>query len=191
MIKQQIFKQIRSIVKSSVVKLNRPQQLESSDDIESSIFSTLESSMKKRPKLKLIADVREYREAFLDRYIAWILTHDPDSPFKSESLLKANYDIEVFSQRIADLDLEYHQYRQQRVQQYRTDLRNLDARGEDVNIAGRPAHQAQQLIEAAHAARNAEVITNYEEDLAALDREYAIVKEQCQSRINDARNYLN
>lgn len=191
MIKQQIVKQImRSIVKSSVTRLNNSENLEISDS-EPLIFSTLEPPVMNRPKLKLIPDVREYREEFIDRYIAWIMTNDPDHPFKSETMLRANYDIEIFSQRIADLDLEYHHYRQQRCGRYRIDLKAMGTDKLDLNLTGIPDGRSKQLIEDARADKKAEIITNYEEDLAALDRQYAIIKQQCESRISTAREHLN
>jgi hypothetical protein len=189
--KRQIVKQmIRSVVKSSMIRLNNSQQLES-NDLEHLMFSTLELPVMNRPKLKLIPDPREYQEAFIDRYIAWILTNDPHHPFKSETMLKANYDIEIFSQRISELDLEYHHYRQKRCRRYRIDLKAIDTDELDLNLIGIPNHAAHELIEAARAEKRAEITTNYEEDLAALDREYAIIKQQCESRINPAREYLN
>lgn len=191
MMKRQIVKQmIRSVVKSSMIKLNNSQQLESSE-LDSSIFSTLEPPVMNRPKLKLIPDPREYQEAFIDRYIAWILTNDPHHPFKSETMLKANYDIEIFSQRIADLDLEYHHYRQKRCGRYRIDLKAMGTDKLDLNLTGIPDGRAKQLIEDARSDKKVEITTNYEEDLAALDREYAIIKQQCESRVNNARDYLN
>jgi hypothetical protein len=191
MMKRQIVKQImRSVVKSSVVRLNNSDNLESSDS-EPSMFSTLELPGMNSSKLKLIPDAREYREAYIDRYMAWIMANDPHSPFKSETMLKANYDIEIFSQRISDLDLEYHHYRQQRCQRYRTDLQAMDTQKLDLNLIGIPDHAANQLIESARASKKAEITTNYEEDLAALDLEYAIIKRQCESCIDTAREYLN
>ncbi len=191
MIKQQIVKQmIRSIVKSSVTRLNNSENLDSSDS-EPLMFSTLEPPVMNRPKLKLIPDIREYREEFIDRYIAWIMTNDPDHPFKSETMLRANYDIEIFSQRIADLDLEYHHYRQQRCGQYRIDLKAIGTDKLDLNLTGIPDGRSKHLIENVRADKKTEITINYEEDLAALDREYAIIKQQCESRISTARESLN
>ncbi|PSB44260.1 hypothetical protein [Chamaesiphon polymorphus] len=191
MIKRQVIKQImRSIVKSSVTRVNNAKNLEASDS-EPLMLSTLKQPVMNPAKLKLIPDDREYREEFIDRYIAWILNNDPQTPFKSESMLKANYDIEVFNQRIAELDLEYHRYHQQRAKGYRAEIESLQTARLNIDTTGRPQHEAQQLIAAARSAKKAEITANYEEDLAALDREYAIIKQQYESRISPAREDLN
>lgn len=191
MMKRQIVKQVvRSLIRASNVGIKDSQPPDSLDT-DLSIDLPLEISVMVRPKLKLIPDLREYEEGYIDRYITWVLTHDPQTPFKSESMLKANYDIEVFSQRIAELDLEYHHYRQQRSQRYRAEIESLQTDRLDLDTTGRPKHEAQQLMATARTAKKAEITTQYEEDLAALDREYTIIKQQCEERINQACKYLN
>jgi hypothetical protein len=77
-------------------------------------------------KFKLIPDLDEYEDLFIDDYIRWINNLDPHNPVRSEPMLRAQFDINFFSQRWHELDREHFERLKTCDLQYKQKLEDLN-----------------------------------------------------------------
>jgi hypothetical protein len=141
-------------------------------------------------KFKLIPDLDEYEDLFVDKYISWIGNLDRHNPISSEQMLRWQSDIEFFIQRSHELDREHFEQIKICDLEYKQKLKDLNDRSCPLPRSGQTDLQFSELSAKWFAAEQNKLKTEFEVDLKSINEEYKIIKQGCLQRIETAqKNY--
>jgi membrane protein implicated in regulation of membrane protease activity len=142
-----------------------------------------------RQLFALIPDRHGYEALHFNNFLAWINTHDVNSPIKTDSMLKCKTDEGYFVTRLSGLENEYCAEVEACQQEFLDKQEALDREPcpEDIARLPLPPHQIQDKYRQWHQGKLDRLKTNRDDRVQFIQERLRIAKEQCHSRIAKAR----
>jgi hypothetical protein len=152
-------------------------------------LARISSYLPKSELFMLIPNQHEYDALHLNGHLVWINTHAPNSPIKTDFMVKCKVNENYFTKRLLDLDNEYCIAVEERHNLFRQELAVLDREPCPESIASLPLppHQIQEKYSEWYQARLERLQNNLEIDGQFIKERLRIAKEQCSKRIEQAR----
>jgi hypothetical protein len=141
-------------------------------------------------EFKLIPDLDEYEDLFIDEYLRWIPNLDPHNPVRSETMLRSQFDLNFFTQRLHELDREQFEKLKICELQYKQKLKELEDRACPLKRSGETDLTFTQRCGEWLTTERDNLKTEFETNYKQIEEEYKIIKQGCTQRIDTARkNY--
>jgi hypothetical protein len=137
----------------------------------------------------LIPARHEYDALHFNGHLVWISTHEPNSPMKTDFMVRCKVDEEFFVKRHSDVDNEYCAAVEACQKEFvdRRDALDREPIPEDIARLPLPPHQIEQKYNQWHQGRLDRLKENRENKMTIIQERLRIAKDQCSSRIAKAR----
>ena len=135
------------------------------------------------PPIALIPDQTEFEERRADRWVKWLAANDVTSPIKSGEMLEAQFEIDYFQERIAELERQRDYALNRLLDEHRQKTRQQ----QPLHLQPRPRYQLEQERHRKEAVEAEILMDDRNEDVKLMAGRFNTVIEQAQARVQQAQ----